>query len=177
MTSSAATIAELGAGALRARREELVALLADAVDDNASVGFVLPHDPRLYEEAWNGWIADVERGERMVLAALVGDELAGCVHLVPCTKPNQPHRADVQKLLVHRRHRYQGIARELMHALEAHARSGGRSLLTLDTRTGSGADFLYRGEGWTELGVLPAFALDPDGTPAACTFFFKHLGR
>jgi GNAT superfamily N-acetyltransferase len=175
MPAPSTTIAELSTAQLVARRTELAALLADAVDDNASVGFVLPHDERAYAQAWEGWTGEIARGERIVFGAFAGDELAGCVHLVPCTKPNQPHRADVQKLLVHRRHRYQGIARELMHALEARALALGRTLLTLDTRTGSGADFLYRGEGWTELGVLPAFALDPDGRPAACTFFWKRL--
>lgn len=175
MSTCEATIVELSAARQRARLDELCALLADAVDDNASVGFVLPHDARRYADAWDGWIDEAERGERMVLCAFVGDELAGCVHLVPCSKPNQPHRADVQKLLVHRRHRYQGIARELMRALEARALASGRSLLTLDTRTGSGADYLYRSEGWTELGVLPGFAFDPDGAPAACTFYWKRL--
>jgi GNAT superfamily N-acetyltransferase len=169
------TVACLSAAELASHGAELQDLLADAVDSNASVGYVLPHDSARYAAAWQAWIDEVERGERIVLCAFVGDELAGCVHLVPCAKPNQPHRADVQKLLVHRRHRYQGIARELMRALEARAVASGRSLLMLDTRTGSGADLLYRREGWTELGVLPGFALDPDGTPAACTFYWKRL--
>jgi GNAT superfamily N-acetyltransferase len=169
------TITEPTATALCERRQALEDLLADAVDDNASVGYIWPLDPAQFAAAWEGWIADVERGERYVIVAQVGEAIAGCVHLVPCPKPNQPHRADVAKLLVHRRFRRRGIARALMRAVEAKALALGRTLVTLDTRTGSEAEALYRAEGWTALGVVPAFAFDPDGTPGDCTFFWKRL--
>jgi GNAT superfamily N-acetyltransferase len=175
MSSSPSPIVELDAPALRARHDALVALLADAVDDNASVGYVLPHAHDRYAAAWDAWIGDVERDGRIVLAALAGDDVAGCVHLAPCPKPNQPHRADVQKLLVHRRHRQRGLGRALMRAVEVRALSLGRTLLLLDTRTASPAESLYRREGWTPFGIVPGFALDPDGTPADCTFFWKRL--
>jgi ribosomal protein S18 acetylase RimI-like enzyme len=169
------TVAELSAASLRARGRALVELIADAVDSNASVGYVWPLDDSRFAASWAGWIAEVEWGERIVLGALAGDELAGCVQLAPCSKPNQPHRADVQKLLVHRSFRRQGIARTLMRAAEARSLALGRTLLMLDTRSGSAADALYRDEGWTVLGEVPGFALDPDGRMAACTFFYKHL--
>lgn len=175
MPGFTASIAELSAPMLSARRAALAALLADAVASNASVGYVWPLDDALCAAAWDAWIDEAARGDRIVLVACVGDDVAGCVHLVPCGKPNQPHRADVQKLLVHRRFRGRGIGRALMRALEERARGLGRTLLTLDTRTGSAADALYRHERWHVLGDIPQYAIDPDGTPAACTFFWKRL--
>lgn len=175
MAWSDVEIDELSAAAIRARRGAFHDLLADAIASNASVGYVWPLDLAQVGQAWDGWIADVERGERVVLAALRDGDIAGCVHLAPCPKPNQPHRADVQKLLVHRRFRGQGVGRALMRAVEARALAMGRTLLLLDTRTASAAEALYRSEGWTAFGVVPGFALDPDGTPADCTFFWKRL--
>jgi GNAT superfamily N-acetyltransferase len=165
----------MDAAALRRRRDALVALLADAIEGNASVGYVLPLDRPRLEAYWNGIAAEVEAGERVVFACVDGDRIAGSVQLAPCMKPNQPHRADVQKLLVLRSHRGRGIASALMRSLEAHARETGRWLLLLDTRTGSEADALYQRWRWQALGVVPQFALDPDGTMADCTFYWKHL--
>jgi GNAT superfamily N-acetyltransferase len=176
MERDAAAIEAPPPAALRERREALMALLEDAVDDNASVGYVWPHDRALYASAWDAWIDEVEQGARIVLVASVAGALAGCVHLVPCAKPNQPHRADVAKLLVHRRFQRRGVARALMGALEARALALGRTLLTLDTRSRSAADALYRRLGWTPFGVVPGFACDPDGVLADCTFFYKALG-
>lgn len=176
MTTDEPAIDVLSAAALRAHAASLHGLLADAILDNASVGYVWPLDEGAVAASWRDWIGEVERGERIVLAAREGlAEVAGCVHLVPCGKPNQPHRGDVQKLLVHRRFRGRGLGRALMDAVEGHALALGRTLLVLDTRTGSAAETLYRRAGWTPFGVVPGFALDPDGTPADCTFFWKRL--
>lgn len=175
MPFSEPSIVSLAVADLGAHRDALCALLADAIDGNASVGYVWPTEAAQVEAFWNGSVADVARGERVVLAAFVGEALAGCVHVAPSAKPNQRHRADVQKLLVHRRFRRGGVARALMREAEAHALRLGRTLLTLDTRTGSAAEALYRGTGWTALGVVPGYARDPDGALADCTFFYKRL--
>ena len=160
---------------IRRRREELVALLADAIEGNASVGYVLPFSVGELEAYWNGIADDVDDGHRTVLAVGDGERVVGSVQLAPSPKPNQPHRADVQKLLVLRSHRRRGLAALLMDALERRALEAGRWLLLLDTRTGSDADLLYRKWGWQPLGVVPSFALDPDGAMADCTFYWKHL--
>jgi GNAT superfamily N-acetyltransferase len=170
-----ATIVELSAADLARRRDELASLLADAVEDNASVGFVLPVEQALLDAFWERLEPEVRDGSRLVLAALDGERIVGSVQLLHCTKPNQPHRANVQKLLVHRSARGQGIATSLMQALEQRAISAGRWLLVLDTRTGSTADVLYRKWGWQAVGQVPDYALDPDGTLAACTFYWKRL--
>ena len=153
----------------------LAALLRDAVDDNASVGYLLPLAASVANGYWIAIEADVAADSRHVLAAYVGPDLVGSVQWAPCGKPNQPHRADVQKLLVLRSARGLGVASALMRALENDASRAGRVLLVLDTRTGSTADHCYRHWGWMDAGTIPDYALDPDRTPAACTFFYKRL--
>ena len=169
------SVVEFDAAELSRRREALRALLADAIEDNASVGYVLPVDASLLDAFWQGIEDDVRAGTRIVLAALANDEIVGSVQLALCTKPNQLHRADVQKLLVLRSARGFGIGAALMQAIEARATASGRWLLLLDTRTGSKADRLYARWGWQPLGRVPDFAFDPDGTLADCTFYWKRL--
>ena len=101
--------------------------------------------------------------------------MAGTVQIFIATPPNQPHRADVAKLLVLRSTRGQGIATRLMQAAEEAARRAGKSLLVLDTVTGSEAEKLYLRLGWTAAGIIPNYALMPDGTPCATTVFWKQL--
>jgi GNAT superfamily N-acetyltransferase len=165
----------LDADGIRRERTALTAVLADAVGDGASVGFMAPVDPAALERYWDGIADDVRNGERTCLAAWLDDALVGTVQLTPCGKANQPHRADVQKLLVHRRARRRGIGAALMRALEQHALELRRVLLTLDTRAGSDADRHYRIWGWSPVGIVPGYAYDPDGTLADCTFFYKQL--
>lgn len=165
----------LDADDVRRERSALAALLADAVRGGASVGFMAPADPATIDAYWDAVADDVGRGERDCFAAWSDSEIVGTVQLAPCGKPNQPHRADVQKLLVHRRARRRGVGAALMEALERHALAGRRVLLTLDTRTGSDADRRYRAWGWSPIGVVPGYAYDPDGTLADCTFYFKQL--
>ena len=165
----------LDAGEVRRERGALAALLADAVCGGASVGFMAPADPPTIDSYWEAVADDVEQGARTCFAARLDDALVGTVQLAPCAKPNQPHRADVQKLLVHRSARRRGIGAALMQALEREALAQRRVLLTLDTRTGSDADRHYRNWGWSAVGVVPGYAYDPDGTLADCTFYFKQL--
>ena len=168
-------IRALDAEAVRRERAALAGVLGDAVRDGASVGFMAPVDPAALDAYWDAIADDVAQGARTCLAAWLDDALVGTVQLAPCGKPNQPHRADVQKLLVHRRARRRGIGVALMQALERHALAERRVLLTLDTRTGSDAGRHYRGWGWSPVGVVPGYAFDPDGTLADCTFYFKQL--
>jgi len=172
---TAAQIVELSPAGVQQRRSELVELLADAVEGGASMNYVLPVRRDELDAYWKGVTVDVENGARIVLALIEDDCVKGSVQLVPCRKPNQPHRADVEKLLVHSTYRQRGAGTALMNALERNARDRGRWLLTLDTRSGSTADVLYARWGWQTVGRIPDYALDPDGTPAACTFYWKRL--
>jgi GNAT superfamily N-acetyltransferase len=112
----------------------------------------------------------------VLLAAWLEGELVGTVQLVLDMPPNQPHRADVAKLLVDPKARRAGVGRALMRRLEQTARGIGRRLLVLDTLQGDAAEALYRGMGWNEAGVVPGFALLPDGSHGATVFFWKRMG-
>src|SRR5262245_34659087 len=117
----------------------LGALLRDAVEGGASVGFVLPLADEVVSAYWSGIAADVARGTRVLLVARQGDTVVGTAQLDLVQRPNSLHRAEVQRVLVHRSARRQGIGRTLMHAVEAVARAHGRTLLVLDTQEGSAA--------------------------------------
>ena len=167
-------VRRIAAAELRARRDELTALLADAVEDGASVGFLLPHALGEYERHWDDVAAAVDAGRTEVLVAERGGRIAGTVQLTPCLRPNGRHRAEVQKLLVLRAARRAGLGTALMHAVVVLAASRGHRLLLLDTRGDSAAERLYRRLGWHAFGTVPDYACDPDGTPAGCTFFYKR---
>ena len=173
--AAAADIALVTADAVRARRAEFAELLADAVRNGASVGFVLPLDMPAIQRFWDDIATDVERGERSVLTIEHARRIVGTVQLAPCAKANGRHRGEVQKLLVHSGAQRAGRARALMAAVEALAAHLGLSLLLLDTREQSAADALYRDSGWQPYGRVPDYAADPDGTLAGCTFFYKKL--
>jgi ribosomal protein S18 acetylase RimI-like enzyme len=119
--------------------------------------------------------AEVGRGERIVLLARGGGDVVGMVHLALVGWPNGQHRAEVQKLMVHSSARRRGLATQLMDEIEGLARERGRTLLVLDTITASGADPLYRGRGYLEVGEIPDYAGMPDGVLAPTTVFYKHL--
>jgi ribosomal protein S18 acetylase RimI-like enzyme len=117
----------------------------------------------------------VERGERLLLAAFIDSKLVGTVQVLLAMPPNQPHRAEIAKLLVHRSARGRGVASQLMAHAEEASRRAGKSLLVLDTATGGDAEKLYERLGWTRTGVIPNYALLPDGTLCATTIFWKEL--
>jgi GNAT superfamily N-acetyltransferase len=119
-------------------------------------------------------LAGVQRGERILLAAFLDSKLVGTVQILLATPPNQPHRADVAKLLMHRSARGRGIGGQLMKHLEETARLAGKTLLVLDTVTGDQAE-LYARLGWSRVGVIPRYALYPDGRWCDTTIFFKQL--
>jgi GNAT superfamily N-acetyltransferase len=168
-------VRRLRADQARASLDELAEVLHDAVQGGDSVSFM---DEFTVDEArafYESLLDELERGTRVLLAAYDGEELVGTVQFVHSWPPNSQHRAEVAKLLVHRRARGMGVGRALMERLEAEARADGKSLLVLDTVTGRAADRLYERLGWTRLGVVPAYARDPDGTFCDATFFYKHL--
>ncbi len=165
----------LDAAAARAHLPALCELLIDSVDGGASVGFVHPMTAAKAQHYWAGVADAVARGETVLLVARNGDGLvAGTVQLVPALKENQPHRADVSKLLVHRRARRLGVGAQLMREVEAMARRMGRTVLVLDTATPE-AERLYAREGWSRCGSIPDYALMPDGSRCGTTLYFKKL--
>ncbi len=154
-------IEELGAEGVEAHVPALAAVLHACVQDGASVGFVLPFPVEEAEAWWRGSVAPAVRaGARLVLVAWEAGEVVGTVQLDWDTPPNQPHRAEVRKLLVHPGWRRRGVARALMAAVEARARALGRVVLTLDTRTGDAAEPLYESLGYRVAGVIPRWCVD-----------------
>ena len=168
-------VRRLGADELRARLDELAAVLADCVAGGASVSYMAPFTHEQAREAFAAWADEVERDARLLLAAFVDSTIVGTVQVVHATPPNQPHRADIAKLLVHRSARRRGIAQLLMEHAEREARADGKTLLVLDTVTGDDAERLYTRLGWTRVGVIPNYALYPDGRRCDTTVFWKAV--
>jgi len=150
-------------------------VLIDCVEGGASVNFMWPMTRDKAETFWRGVAASLARGERSVLAAEDDDGIVGTVQVIWAAPENQPHRGDVAKMLVHRRARRRGIGDALLAAAEAEARKAGKTLLVLDTVTGSDADRLYARGGWNRVGEIPDYALMPDGAPCPTTVFYKAL--
>jgi ribosomal protein S18 acetylase RimI-like enzyme len=141
---------------------ELGELLHACVHDGASISFVLPFTTDDSQAFWRSNVLPaVQEGTRVLLVAHQNGKIAGSVQLDYDTPPNQPHRAEVRKLLVHPAFRRQGIAKALMAELERLANQLGRSLITLDTRTGDKAEPLYASLGYKTVGVIPNFSHDP----------------
>jgi GNAT superfamily N-acetyltransferase len=153
--------------------EGLALLLLDATAAGASVGFL---DDTTLESAMEWWRASIDDAA-VVLVARDDAGIIGTVQLRPASMPNQRHRADVAKLLVHRRARRQGLGGMLMREIEDRARSAGFTLLTLDTKRGDAAESLYRRGGWTEVGVIPGYVLNPDRSLCDTVVFYKALSR
>ena len=159
----------------REHLDALALVLADCVAGGASVSYMAPFSHEDARSAFAGFVADAEQGRRLVLAAFADGGLVGTVQVILALPPNQPHRAEIAKLLVRRSARRRGVAQRLMEQAEAEARAEGRTLLVLDTVTGGDAERLYTRLGWTRVGVVPNFALFPDGRPCDTTFFWKAL--
>lgn len=154
---------------------QLTALLQDAVDGGASVGFLPPLAFEVAEDYWAGALREVAQGSRILLVASEGGEIMGAVQLELATRQNALHRAEVQKLFVHRRFRNRGVARLLMSAVESEAREAGRALLTLDTQRGSAAERLYAKYGYTRAGIIPQYARSADGALHDTVLFYRLL--
>jgi GNAT superfamily N-acetyltransferase len=163
----------------RASEDDLAALadvVIDCVEGGASIGFMDPLSRSAALAFWRRVADDVERGARVLVVAEDATGIIGTVQLGLDLPENQPHRADLSKMLVHRRARRRGVGARLLRAAEQAAREHGRSLLVLDTASDS-AERLYERGGWVRVGVVPGFALMPDGAPCDTTFFYRRLGE
>jgi GNAT superfamily N-acetyltransferase len=154
---------------------QLIALLQDAVASGASLGFWNPLDDDRARAYWDDVIAGMRAGSVRLLVAQREGSVVGSVQLAPSPKQNAARRAEIQKLMTLRAARRQGIARELMGAVERLAYDEGRTLLFLDTNTGSDAEFLYLALGYLKAGVIPRYTVERDGTEHATTLFYKSL--
>jgi GNAT superfamily N-acetyltransferase len=152
----------------------LAELLIDCVDGGASVSFMHPLPLAKAREFWLGVADGVAAGERALLAAEDARGVIGTVQLILDQPENQPHRADLSKMLVHRRARRQGLGAALLRAAENVARECGKSLLVLDTASGD-AERLYARLGWQRCGVIPGYALMPQGGLCDTTYFYRTL--
>jgi acetyltransferase len=154
---------------------QLTDLLQDAVDSGASIGFLPPLATEVADEYWAGVLREVAQGSRILLVASEGAEIMGAAQIELANRQNALHRAEAQKLFVHRRFRNRGIARLLMSAIESAAREAGRTLLTLDTQRGGAAERLYEKCGYTRAGIIPQYALGADGALHDTVVFYRLL--
>jgi GNAT superfamily N-acetyltransferase len=159
-----------------AQIDELTGVLIDCVDGGASVGFMHPLQRDRAAAFWRRVARGLAAGERALLVAEDARGLCGTVQLVLDQPENQPHRADLAKMLVHRRARRQGLGAALMRAAEAAARECGKTLLVLDAVTGGDAARLYERLGWERVGVIPGYALLPQGGLCDTTVYYRNLG-
>ena len=174
--SGEVSVRRVGANEAVACVAALADVLIDCVEGGASVSFMLPLPREKALAFWRGVAEGVARNERALLIAETREgELLGTVQLITAQPDNQPHRADVAKMLVSRKARRRGIAQQLMVAVDAVAREEGKTVLVLDTVTGGDAERLYERAGWQRAGVVPKYALMPDGEFCATTFYYKHL--
>jgi GNAT superfamily N-acetyltransferase len=159
--------------------DEQVAALADVLIDaivgDAGVSFLHPLDPVPAQAFWRDVADDVAAGRRALLIAEDDGGVVGTVQLVLEQPENQPHRADLSKMLVHRRARRRGVGAALLEAAEQTARDCGKTLLVLDTNTGSDAERLYARMGWSRVGEIPDFSIQPRGGLRATTVFYKRV--
>ena len=168
-------IRRLGVTEVQAQLDGLAAILVDCVAGGASVSYLAPFSHEQARAAFEAVAVEIEQGRRLLLGAFANGDLVGTVQLILALPPNQPHRAEIAKLLVHRSARRRGIAELLMAGAEAEARAEGKTLLVLDTVTGDDAERLYERLGWTRVGVIPGYALYPDRRPCDTTIFWKSL--
>ena len=153
----------------------LTDVLMDCVQGGASVGFMMPLARERADEFWRRVAAGVAAGNRALLVAEDGEGICGTVQLVFDLPDNQPHRADLVKMLVHRRARRRGLGEALMRGAEGMAREVGRTLLVLDAVTQGDAARLYERLGWVRVGDVPRFALYPDGGYCGTTYYYKQV--
>lgn len=169
------TIRLLSAPEARAAIADLCDVLADCVNGGASVGFMQPYGPADAELYWQSVADSVETGATLLFVAEIEGKVVGTVQIGAAQMPNQPHRGDLKKLLVHRSARGKGLARLLMAAAEREASRRGKTLLVLDTATGSEAEAIYPRLGWQRVGVIPDYAMWPEGGLCDTTLFYKRI--
>ena len=169
------TIGVLDPPAFPAMCDRLGEIMADAVASGAGVNFLLPFTASDGAAWWRDQAADVASGRRILLVAADAGEAVGMVSLHPAEAPNQPHRAELSKLLVHSADRRRGVATRLMHAAAQEARERGFTLLTLDCVAGGPEEEFYLGLGYVPVGTIPGYALSPTGEPQGATILYLEL--
>jgi GNAT superfamily N-acetyltransferase len=152
----------------------LASVLVDCVEGGASVSFMSPLSKAKASAFWRGVADQVAEGRRTLIVAQDEGGIVGTVQLILDQPENQPHRADLSKMLVHRRGRGRGVGAAILRAAERHARDLGKTLLVLDTASGD-AERLYTKLGWIKVGVVPGYALWPEGGLCDTTFFYRIL--
>lgn len=177
MTNPTTSIVVLSPTDIETHLSDLTKVLRDSVLDGAAISFMAT---LTNEEAQDFWRDDVrsavETGRRLLFGAFVADRLVGTVQLVVGMPPNQPHRAEISKMVVHPESRRIGLGKALMMAALDAAERANKTLVTLDTRTGDVSEALYRSVGFEQAGVIPGFAYDPDGQARhATTYMYRHL--
>ena len=175
MTAEQIEVRRLDATEVHAQLDALAAVLHDCVAGGASVSYMAPFSQDEARRAFEGFAAEVDQGRRLVVAAFMEGQLVGTVQVILSVPPNQPHRGEIAKLLVHRSARRRGLAELLMECAETEARAEGKTLLTLDAVTEGDAARLYARLGWTTVGVIPDYALYPDGRFCDTTVFWKRI--
>lgn len=168
-------IARLKPSEVRAAADALGDVLKDCVDGGASVSFMADLTLQRAADFWRGVADSAESDGRTVITASDQDGILGVVQVIPAGVDNQPHRGDVAKMLVHRRGRRQGVGEALLTAAEGAGRDLGLTLLVLDTAEGGAGERLYARGGWTRVGVIPDFALMPDGALTGTVLFYKRI--
>jgi ribosomal protein S18 acetylase RimI-like enzyme len=168
-------IRELSAVDVSSHLSALANVLLDCIAGGASVSFMASFSRPEAETFFERISDEVKCGNRILLAAFLNSELVGTVQIITAMPPNQPHRAEISKLLILRSARGQGIATRLMNAVEEASRRAGKTLLVLDTATGSAAEKLYEKLGWVSAGIIPNYALLPGGGFCPTTIFYKQL--
>jgi acetyltransferase len=170
------TITSLSAAEIPIHLSDLMELLHDAVESDASIGFLPPLSDADADAYWRDVAEEVAAGDKHLLVAWAEERIVGTVQLALAPKPNARHRAEIQKLLVHRRHRRQGLGAALMRAAETLAQTIGRPLLVLDTLKAGGAETLYEQLGYHRVGEIPYFAEVSDGTLQSTVLYYRWLG-
>jgi GNAT superfamily N-acetyltransferase len=172
---SGPSVRPLDAAAASSAARTLGRVLQGCVESGASVSFLPPMPLETAEAFFRRKATDVAQGNRILLAAWLDGTLAGTVSVDLDTPQNQPHRAEIQKLLVHPNARRHGLANDLMAEAERLAAEAGRTLLTLDTRASDAGERLYRARGWTECGRIPDYSAEADGSLSATVLFYKRV--
>jgi GNAT superfamily N-acetyltransferase len=167
----------LDAAEARAAIPDLCEILADCVNGGASVGFMQPYTTDDAISYWQGVVDAVAAETTLLAVAEIDGKAVGTVQIGFAGMPNQPHRGDLKKLLVHSAARGKGLARLLTEAIEGEAAKHGKTLLVLDTATGSEAEAIYPRLGWQRAGVIPDYALWPQGGLCDTTLFYKRIGE
>jgi GNAT superfamily N-acetyltransferase len=160
---------------VRAHKSALGRVLIDCVEGGASVSFMSGISEQEAEQFFENVADSIEKNERILIAAFLDETLVGTVQVVTAMPQNQPHRAEISKLLVERSARGRGIGSALMRKAEEASRLAGKTLLVLDTATGSDAERLYEHLEWTKAGVIPKYSRLPHGELCGTTIFWKEL--